>query len=375
MARIVFFTLNAYDMLTGGDEGDTVGGAQLQQILIGKELSERGHDVYFVEYGNKKEDEINRIKIVTKPNPTGSALSRAFTVVRGTKQVLDRINPDVCYRRVLNFEILPIVAYCNVIDCRFIYGVAHDSELTDSPDIFADGIKSTRLYRRINEFALSRADAVITQNDIQTERAKERLNTKIAQIPNCYNSTTVEPVDWDFDPPVVFWAARFVPWKQPDIVLDLAAELPAVTFVMAGSGDEDLLDKIKKRSHELGNVHIAGHIPINEIDRYFAAADLFLNTSTTEGFPNTFLQAWAQKTPVASLQVDPDGIVSSEEVGIHADGSVASLRDQITELVHDDERLQQLGSASQEYLHNNHTVEKIANKYENVFLPNEDQRN
>jgi hypothetical protein len=53
MARIAFFTLNAYDMLTDATDSEDVGGAQLQQILIGEELVSRNHDIYFIEYNRK----------------------------------------------------------------------------------------------------------------------------------------------------------------------------------------------------------------------------------------------------------------------------------------------------------------------------------
>lgn len=374
MATIAFFTLNAYDMLTGGHEGDAVGGAQLQQILIGKELASRGHDVYFVEYDTeiKTERTIDGIEVVTKPLPSGSERSRAITVLRGTKTVLDRIGPDVCYRRSLDFEILPLSLYCSVADTRFVYGIAHDDELTDTPHKFETGIKSTKPYKWLNRRALSNAGAVIAQNPAQYELATERLQTDVHLIPNCYVGEQTDPIEWPYESPVVFWAARFQPWKQPDLVAELARDLPEVTFVMAGGpGDEELFARLDRRSETLDNLEVLGHVPFSEIDRYFAAAELFLNTSEAEGFPNTFLQAWAQETPVVSLQVDPDDILSSREIGRVADGSVADLRDHVGKLADEREQLQTLGRTSYQYLREHHTVGAIADRYEQAFLDEE----
>lgn len=368
---IAFFTLNAYDMLTGGHEGDAVGGAQLQQILIGKELIRRGHDVYFIEYETSKKDEktIDGIQVVTKPLPTGSELSRALTALRGTRNVLNKIDPDICYRRSLDFEILPISLYCSVTKTRFVYGIAHDDELTDNPHKFSAGIKSSSIYTSVNRFALSNASAVIAQNATQYDLATERLSTDIYRIPNCYESAIAKPVDWEFDSPVVFWAARFEPWKNPTVVTDLAGELPEVTFVMAGGpGDKELVSAVQQHASELENLSYLGHVPFSEIDRYFAAADVFLNTSEAEGFPNTFLQAWANKTPVASLSVDPDDILSSREIGIVGDGSVEKLQDRLEQLVTDDNRIEELGHASRSYLREHHTVEAVTNQYERAFF-------
>ncbi|MFC6873760.1 glycosyltransferase family 4 protein [Halobellus sp. GCM10025813] len=358
-------------MLTGGHEGDAVGGAQLQQILIGKELAKRGYEVIFVEYAAeyKKEQRIDGIKIVTKPRPKGSELSRAAKAVVGTLRTLRRIDPDVCYRRVLDFEILPLSFYCSLTDTRFVYGFAHDNELTDDSTFFSKGVKQTSLYRRLNQFAISTADSAIAQNAYQYNIATSRYDTDVYQIPNCYQIEEVEPIDWDYESPVIFWAARIERVKRPKTVVKLARKLPDVTFVMAGGpGNAELYSELQQEAESLENLVLLGHIPFEEIDRHFAAADLFLNTSEAEGFPNTFLQAWANETPVASLAVDPNEILSSQGIGLFADGSVETLCEEMRDVIDDEELLSTLGQDSREYLHENHSVEAISEQYERVLL-------
>ncbi len=372
MKRIAFFTLNAYDMLTGNNEG-AVGGAQVQQILVGRELASRGHDVYFVEYDdNQKENcTVNRIQVVLKPRPKGNEFRRALTAVRGTTNVLQRINPDVCYRRVLDFEIFPLVGYSAITDTQFVYGVAHDDELTDSPRHFSDGIKSTHPYKWLNRRALSAADSVIVQNNYQQSLAERRLNTRVHKIPNCYTpqEPLPEPALAETAGPIVLWVGRFVEFKQPEIIFKIAAQFPDTTFVIVGpENNRELSREIYSKAQSRDNVRFEGFVPFAEIDRYFVAADVFLNTSVEEGFPNTFLQAWAYETPVASLTVDPDDIITSNDLGTVAGGSIERLVDQLELLLFHDDYRKKTGDNCRRYFEATHTVKSITDRYEMVFF-------
>ena len=57
----------------------------------------------------------------------------------------------------------------------------------------------------------------------------------------------------------------------------------------------------------------------------FDRAKIFLNTSSIEGFPNTFLQAWIRGVPVVTF-FDPDSLVQRLQLGTVAN-SVDEMRE------------------------------------------------
>lgn len=372
--RIAFLTLDAYDSLTGGRRGN-VGGAQLQQVLIGRELSDRGHDVVFVETDapHKEEKTIDGIEVVLKRDYADYPFVRRQPArALETLKTLRAVDPDACYLRGPNVDALSIALYCRLADAKFVYGFAHDRELAADQNVFDEAGATNAVFRAVLRRAIGRADVVVVQNEFQRRRAERLFDSKIELVENGYPEPegTASETELRTDRPVVFWAATLRDWKRPDVVVDVAAEVPDAQFVLAGSrADEspELYDQIERRAEDVENLSFTGYIPYEDIDDYFADADIFLNTSTSEGFPNTFLQAWAHETPVVSLNVDPNDILRNHDIGRYADGDrdrlVASLRD----LVDDAENRRLVGRNAREYFVENHSIDATATAYENLF--------
>jgi len=55
-------------------------------------------------------------------------------------------------------------------------------------------------------------------------------------------------------------------------------------------------------------------VPYHDVNDSYQNALVFVNTSDTEGFPNSYLQAWVRGTPVVSF-FDPDGLIQKEGLG------------------------------------------------------------
>jgi glycosyltransferase involved in cell wall biosynthesis len=154
------------------------------------------------------------------------------------------------------------------------------------------------------------------------------------------------------------------------VFLRLAKETTSADFVMVGGEDEEspeLYDRVQREAAKIKNLRFEGYVPYEEVDGYFAVTDLFINTSTDEGFPNTFLQSLACGTPVLSLKVNPDGLLSKHDIGFHAEGDEAALQERLQELVSNPGQRANLAVQANEVFLDKYNIESIVDRYEAVF--------
>jgi glycosyltransferase involved in cell wall biosynthesis len=107
------------------------------------------------------------------------------------------------------------------------------------------------------------------------------------------------------------------------------------------------------------NVQFLGFVPFADTEDLFRHARVFVNSSTAEGFPNTFVQAARVGTPVLSLEVNPDGILQSAGFGACADGDPAVLARQLDRLLDDSQTWERQSANAYEYFQREHDIEAL----------------
>lgn len=120
------------------------------------------------------------------------------------------------------------------------------------------------------------------------------------------------------------WIGKADEVKRPEIVMELARQVPDLRFVMVVNRvDPSAWTRLIE--NRPSNVEIHEHLPFVQAEALFERAWVFINTSTMEGFPNTFLQAGKYGVPILSLTVDPDEFIVRTGSGLVCQGDHAEF--------------------------------------------------
>jgi glycosyltransferase involved in cell wall biosynthesis len=139
---------------------------------------------------------------------------------------------------------------------------------------------------------------------------------------------------------LVGWMARVTSVKNPQLLLDVAALLPDVTFVMAGGGD--LLDEITAKAPS--NVKVIGWA---DASLFWSAVDLAISTSDNEGMPIALIEAQLAGIPVIATDVGSNSEVIEDGVtGIVTAKTAQELAAAVSKLITDSSMRGAMGKAA-----------------------------
>lgn len=358
--KICFVALSAYPMLSQASI-KIVGGAEVQQILLAKELKKNGFDVSFVvfDHGQKVLETINGINVF-KACRADDLIKRRYVGAYLILRAINRTNADLYYVRGGKLLAGLVAFYCIFKKKKLVYSVASDMDVS---------LKGKRFFKAFfYKFGIKSASLVIALNAHQQQLLKKNFNKESAVIKSACVLPDRKPKKRD--PPVVLWVGTMKKeWKQPELFLKLAKSIPNAKFQMIGGPsqeDPQYFEEIKRLASEIPNLEFVGFVPYHLINQYFDKASIFVNTSSIEGFPNTFLQAWAGYTPVVSLNVDPDEIICRYKLGFHSKTFRQMIED-VKFLLGNKKLREELGMNGRRYVEGRHDMKNIARRYIELF--------
>ena len=217
--------------------------------------------------------------------------------------------------------------------------------------------------------ALMQADWIITQTERQAVLLKERFDrpAQVLRNPIDLNDSQLTGPRTSPPNPVCLWIGKSDPVKRPDILIDLARQLPEFQFTMVmNRSNEEIHATIFNEAPP--NVQIIEKVPISQIEGLFQQASFLINTSVFEGFPNTFLQAGKYGVPVISLNVDPDDFIHKFGCGIITNGDFAQIISGLRLLYLNTDHYQQYSKNIFNYAKDHHDLNSIGNDFNQMIL-------
>lgn len=367
--RVCIVSLYAYHMFNP-KVYSRFGGAEMQLYNLATELAkdERFEVIFLVgDFGQPEIESIQGVQLRKFYNPNGGLkYIRAFIAMFRLWRVLGKIKATIYLQRAAGLETGVVALFCKFRRKKFVYMAAHDQDTGITRPSWMKGFIGS-LRWNLYKLGVTYADTVIVQHQGQQAAVKKNYHKESI----IRNSAHHIPDELDTSQKhTILWVARADDWKQPEIFLHLAQKFPSEKFVMImpESNDKLFFQKIKEQAAKLHNLNFLGFVPVNEIDKFFQQAKIFINTSKTEGYPNTFIQAAKSKVPIISLNVDPNGTLEKCEMGLCAQGDPSELESDLGYLLSNQELIDKMGEHGFQFAKKYHDISKIIEEDKKLFI-------
>jgi len=344
-----------------------IGGAEYQCHLVAQELASRnGVEVHYLARRAPQSGVCGDPAYLVSSLGQSEGLARMSLVfdARRLLHKLQEIQPDAIYQRMRISYTGVCQWYAAKAGIPLFAHVASDFDFDSCPLNFRDvSLKwpLQALDAAIGSWGLRRAAHIVVQTDRQAKLLRTRYGRRATLI-----SQNAQPLPTHLavrvaSPLRVIWVGNLRPVKRPELFVELARRLSHignVEFLMVGrtyGGDYSRLltsEAIPK------NLRYLGALPRAEVLDLMANSHILVNTSATEGSPNTFIEAWGHGAVVVSLNVDVDGALKDLGVGLHA-GDMHRLVELVERTLCRSHERQQIAARAFEYVHRTHSLANV----------------
>jgi glycosyltransferase involved in cell wall biosynthesis len=348
-----------------------MGGAQYQGHLLAEELARReGVEVtYLARDVAKLEQRTHNLPYAVRSIGTWAGIRRRAALFDAAElwRALCEIQPDVVYQQMRQSYTAVCARYTKRAGIPFFFQIASDLDLDRR--WVTNGV-SANLPFDVAEaitgiWGLMHTSHVIAQTARQKRVLRERFGKDAAAVvrnfqplPACLPQKPESPVE-------VLWVANIKEVKRPELFVELAESFVGrddLKFTMAGrpSGQHRRYAPLMRRIAQTPNLEYLGELSIDGVNQRMVRAAMHVNTSSFEGFPNTFIQAWASGAVVATISVDPDE-ETMEKLGIGVcAGSFAGLKDTVDQLARSPVKRREIARQAFAFAQANHSLARGA---------------
>jgi glycosyltransferase involved in cell wall biosynthesis len=350
--KVCFLGFYAYKLFDAECKA-TFGGAEVQLFQLAKKLAEFSDcEVSFVvaDFGQNAVQEYFGIKVYRGIKLGGGRrLIRLPVSLLALFRILKIIDADIYIQRAAGKETGILALFCKLFKKKFIYMTA--CEL----DCNGQYARTHGLDGRMYEFGLKKADRIIVQTVRDQKMVKAVYNRDTSVLRSSYPLPVKRAA---VGKKSLLWVGRLEQLKQPYKFIELAQKFSHLKFVMIAPVSTDLRFawEVKNKVTAVKNLEFIPGVDFGQVNEYFKQAKIFINTSTYEGFPNTFVQAAMYATPVVSLNVNPDNFLNEYACGYCAGGDEEKMAEYVQRLLEDKNDWQQKSNNIYQYAKKQHDI-------------------
>ena len=377
---ICFVSPFAFPLLSGRGSGS--GGAERQFFLFGTEMEKMGWRVSFITDIPEHKCTECSFRFPVFPASFSYLGGSNLYVLRDWISLLSSMSKANCRYYVLKVPahlLVPMLFFC----------ASNNRELVFWAQMTFDANPRERTVNKLagflQDWGTRKADYVIAQTKDQQRCFCQNYGVKALHVPSICADLYLPKfqkrmLSLENTPVDILWVGNSMPKKRHEVVFELARRMPDVTFALAmNNSDPVRFEHAANEARELTNVDFLGQVSPTEMEDWFRNTKIFLNTSSSEGFPNTFLQAWDNGIPVLSVNIDPDNLIRENELGRVVGPSRLSeetgdfaklaqlLKPHAKELLQNFPLRQRIGIHARDYVKKNHTPGVVIPKLLNVL--------
>jgi len=337
---------------------EVFGGAEVTLYALSTELAkDPGFKVIAItaDYGQAESEFVEGVRVIKSLDFSKNALCGAVRIWRAMRKA----EADIYFHEAASIGSFLVSLYCKLKRKVFIYRTA--SELECDGEYVRKHILAGTLFRR----ALKNASQVIVQNETDRSNIENSLGISAVVVRNAQRLCA--PAGRQKDS--ILWVGRSDSIKKPGLFFELAKQFPGEKFVMIcqrATSDREY-DTLCREAKCISNLEFLERVPFRQVDSFFERAKIFVNTSDSEGFPNTFIQAGGCSTAMLSLRVDPDDFIKKYNCGVNCGGDFQKLVDSLRDILRDGSYVE-MGENSRKYVEENHDIVKVVEQYKEIFI-------
>lgn len=369
--RICFVAQNAFGALSG-QASEHSGGIERQSALWARWFAARGHEATLLSWdvGQSEGTRVRGVRVVKMCRREAGRPGLRFLHPRWTSLVaaLRRADAELYHYMSGDSGLGQIALWCRARRRPLTYYVS--STWAAERALPHLRVRRERLLYRVGLF---RADRVMVQTRLQQGLLRQGFGVEstIVRMPcedlaqTRADISSARHAGGDR----LLWVGRISPEKRLEWLLDVARACPDLAFDVVGASNEDnrYVAALLARAGGMPNVTLHGRVFDGAaLGALYHQAALLCCTSSSEGFPNTFLEAWSHALPLVTT-FDPDGLTERLGLGVVA-GDVGGLVAGIRALLASPEAHRRASHNALAYFRENHSPAVVLPQVERIFL-------